>query len=153
MTKSNVEEIITRAAEPLVTDLGLELVDVQFVKEGASRILRIFIDKEGGITHEDCGRVSEAINPCLDELDPIAESYYLEVSSPGLERPLTKDSDYVRFAGQKVLINTYAPVAGSKQHSGRLKGLQDGTVILNHDGQEIMIPREAISRARLEVEF
>ena len=113
MAKTKTVEIVEELITPLVQESGFELVDVEFVKEGGSWYLRIFIDKPGGIGIEACGYLSQKIDRLLDEKDPIPQSYYLEVSSPGLERPLKKLSDYSRFAG-KMVVNVMAPDAPDK---------------------------------------
>src|SRR5665647_974104 len=107
MAKTKIVEQVEEIITPCVQESGLELVDVEFVKEGGSWYLRIYIDKPGGIGLEDCGRLSQKIDRLLDEKDPIPQSYYLEVSSPGIERPLKKISDYNRFAGELALITTF----------------------------------------------
>lgn len=140
--------------------MGLELVDVEFVKEGGRRYLRLFIDKEGGITLEDCTSVSRAVEVRLDELDPIQEPYTFEVSSPGLERPLKRDADFARFAGQMIRLSTFAPIDGQRAFVGELLGIADGQVRLRlrpeskeQPASEMAIPREQVAMARLYVEF
>lgn len=122
MAKRRVEDIITELAQPIVDALSFELVDVEFIKEGANWYLRVYIDKIGGIIIEDCQAVSEQLSDKLDETDPIKQSYILEVSSPG-ERPLKKDRDFERFKGEAVEVKLYQPLNGKKIFEGELLGL------------------------------
>src|SRR5690554_3425170 len=107
MSKRNIEELVGKWVEEIVESSEIELVDVEYVKEQSGWILRVFLDKPGGIDLDDCSRVSEELDEKLDQEDPIPGAYSLEVSSPGLERPLKKASDYQRFAGKLANINTY----------------------------------------------
>ncbi|AZR72389.1 ribosome maturation factor RimP [Anoxybacter fermentans] len=152
---SKIAEIVYKMAEPIVDEAGLELVDVEYIKEGKQFTLRVFIDRpEGGVTLDDCQNVSSKLSELLDEKDPIPNSYTLEVSSPGIDRPLKKDADFVRFAGRKVDVSTYKPVYGrKKKFSGELVGLVDGKVVVRVDDEQLEIPRDQISRIRLAVEF
>ncbi len=147
-------DIVYQMVEPIVAELNLELVDVEYVKEGGQYILRVFIDRPDGITLDDCQHVSVRLSNILDEQDPIPDSYTLEVSSPGIDRPLKKDADFVRFANHKIDISTYAPVYGKKKKfTGELIGLVDGKVVVEVDGDRLEIPRDQISQVRLAVEF
>ena len=150
---ARVEELVLDLAEPIVETKGLELVDVEYNKEGDNWILRVFIDKEGGIDLEDCEQVSEELSTHLDVEDPIDHSYLLEVSSPGLDRPLRTDEDFARFAGELVEVSTYAPVDGQKEFVGELAGLEDGNVKLLIDEEEVLIPRNKVAQTKLTVEF
>lgn len=122
MAKKKVEDVVAELAQPIVDALSFELVDVEFLKEGAYWYLRVYIDKPGGIAIEDCQAVSEHLSDKLDETDPIKQSYILEVSSPG-ERPLKKDRDYERFKGEIVEVKLYQPLNGKKIYEGELLGL------------------------------
>jgi ribosome maturation factor RimP len=144
-----VEELIT----PCVQESGMELVDVEFVKEGGCWYLRIFIDKPGGIGIEDCGYLSQKIDRILDEKDPIPQSYRLEVSSPGIERPLKKLSDFSRFAGNMAVINTFAPYDGKRNLTGRIAAVHGDNIILESEGKEFTIPFRQVASARLKAEF
>ena len=138
-------------AEPILADLGLELVEVEFRRETHGWILRLYMDRPGGVTLEDCQRVSEELGDHLDVEDFVGHPYHLEVSSPGLDRPLTRDQDFVRFVGQEVRIATRSDLDGRHNFRGRLAGLRDGAVLLDlPDGQRAAIPRELILRARLQ---
>lgn len=160
MAQSRVETTVDNLVRPLIEPMGYELVDVEFVREGGRRFLRLYIDKEGGVTLDDCQAVSRAVEARLDEVDPIPDQYYLEVSSPGIERPLKRDADFARFAGKMVRVSTFAPFEGSKRFVGELLGLADGAVRLRlqpqgagDPGREIAIPRDQVAKAHLYVEF
>ena len=129
---------------------GMELVHLEFRREGAGLVLRLYIDKEGGVTLDDCARISRLVSSQLDADDPIQNRYTLEVSSPGLDRPLVRDRDYSRFAGHFIRLTTAAPLEGQRRFSGRLIGLADGSIRLAlEDGREMAIPREQVAMARL----
>lgn len=131
-----------------VEECGVELWDVRYLKEGASYYLRVFIDKADGINIDDCTNVSHAIDPIIDEADPIKDSYYLEVCSPGVERELTRDYHYERFIGEKIKIKLYKALDGKKEFMGILKSFSD-TVILEIDGSDITFDYKNISKANL----
>lgn len=143
---------VQAAIEPVVAELGYELVDVEYVKEGGRWILRIYIDRAGGVGLDDCERVSRAIDPILDNGDWVDRRYYLEVSSPGLERPLKRPADYERFAGQHIYLKTFAPVSGRRVWRGRLEGRQGDMITIIVEGEDITIPLANIALARLEAE-
>lgn len=153
MAKQQIIEMVEKMALPVVQQAGLELVEIEFVKEGGCWYLRIFIDKPGGVGLEDCRYVSQMIDKLLDEKDPIPQSYSLEVSSPGIERLLKKQADYSRFAGSLANITTFAPLEGKKKFTGRIMGIREDNVILDTDGSELLIPLERVASARLKVEF
>jgi ribosome maturation factor RimP len=141
-------------AEPILGDLGLELVDAEFRRETQGWVLRLYLDRPGGVTLADCQRVSEELGDHLDVEDFIAYPYHLEVSSPGIDRPLTRDQDFVRFVGQEAHVSTREDLEGRHNFRGRLAGLQDGAVLLDlPDGQRVAIPRSLILRARLQPEL
>lgn len=141
-------------AEPIVADLGMELVEVEFRREAQGWILRVYLDRPGGITLDNCKRVSEELGDHLDVEDFIEHAYHLEVSSPGLDRPLTRDEDFVRFAGQTVTILTGDDIEGRHNFRGRLVGLEAGQVLLDlPEGGRAAIPRGLILKARLHPEF
>lgn len=153
MARQKITDVVLEMAQPVVLEAGLELVEVEFVKEGGHWYLRIYIDKPGGVNHEDCRHVSERIDKMLDERDLIPYSYALEVSSPGIERPLKKPGDYSRFAGRLANITTFVPLGGKKKFTGCIVGLCEGDVVLHVDGSDLRIPLEQVASARLEVEF
>ena len=154
---SKVIEVVEKIVEPIVNDLNLELVDIEYVKEGKSWFLRVFIDKDQGIDIEECGMVSEKLSEKLDELDPIPYNYFLEVSSPGAERPLKKQKDYEKAIGKNVHIKTYEPIDGEKTFEGVLTDYTGDTVTvevkIKTRKKTIEIPFEKVASARLAVTF
>ncbi len=153
MVKRKISERIEKMALPIVSEAGMELVDVEFVKEGDRRYLRIFIDKPGGICHEDCRYVSQRMDKLLDEKDPIPYAYFLEVSSPGVTRQLKKPADYSRFVGNLVNITTFVPFNGRKKFTGRIIAVRGNELAVEIDGGELLIPFKQIASAKPKVEF
>ncbi|HYF78981.1 MAG TPA: ribosome maturation factor RimP [Symbiobacteriaceae bacterium] len=153
-----VEVTVEELARPLVEAQGLELVGVELVREGASRYLRVYIDRDGGVGFEDCETVSRSVDAKLDEIWPDPPYEYFEVSSPGLERPLKRDEDFARYAGRTVAITTYAPVDGQKLFVGTLVGLVDDHIAIRltkgkESGKEISLDRKQVASARLHVDL
>ena len=145
---------VRRCIQEVVESQGYELVDAELKGGGQNSILRIFIDKPAGITHHDCELVSEQVGTVLDVEDLIPSSYTLEVSSPGLERKLVKDSDYTRFDGKLARIQTRIPLNQQKVFRGRLQGLHGGKVRLELSKGDILeIPLDVIQEARLEFDW
>lgn len=138
-------------ADPLLLDMGMELVEVQFRREGHGWVLRFFIDKEGGVTIDDCAAVSREVSAYLEVEDLISHAYHLEVSSPGLERPLKKKADFIRFAGRLARIKLRDPLEGQKVLVGTLLGLEGDTVVLALEMETVRIDLENISKARLSL--
>jgi ribosome maturation factor RimP len=136
-------------AEPLVADLGMELVEIQFRREMHGWVLRFFIDKEGGVGVDDCATVSREVSAYLEVEDPIGHAYHLEVSSPGLERPLRKKEDYTRFVDRRVRIKLRQPVGDQRVLIGTLCALEGDTVVLALEEEKVYIDMENISKARL----
>lgn len=135
---------------PILEELGFELVDVEYVKEGGNMYLRAYIDKEGGITVDDCEAVSRRMSDILDIEDYIEESYIFEVSSPGLGRPLKKEKDYIRSMGKELEIRTYRAINREKEFYGILKAYDADTVTIEtEDGTELVFAREDIALIRL----
>lgn len=153
MAKTRIVEIVEELITPCVQESGMELVDVEFVKEGGRWYLRIFIDKPGGIGIEDCGHISQKVDSLLDEKDPIPQAYHLEVSSPGIERPLKKLPDFSRFAGNVAVVTTFAPYNGKKNITGRIAAVRDDNIIIDSEGKELAIPFRQVASARLKAEF
>ncbi len=154
MAKSNTEKKVLPLLEPIVEEKGLELVDVEFVKEGANWYLRIYIDKDGGVSIDDCEGVSRALEAKLDETDPIEQAYILEVSSPGIDRPLKKDADFVKFQGEIIDVKLYKAIDGKKQYQGKLLGLEDGVISLEEeDGMVRTFTQKETADVRLAVIF
>ena len=150
-TEKRIEELI----QPTVTEMGYELVDVEFVKEGPNWYLRIFIDKEGGVTIDDCEVVSKTLEKIFDEKDPIEQAYFLEISSPGIDRPLKKKEDFIKYNGEMVDVKLYKQYEGSKEYTGKLVGYDenDGTVTIEVDDKNIAFAKKEIAGIRLAVIF
>lgn len=138
---------------PMVQSHGFELVDVEYVKEGSNWYLRAYIDKPGGITIDDCEVISRALSDELDAKDFIREAYILEVSSPGLSRPLKKDKDFDRSIGKDVEIKLYKMVDKRKDYEGELKSYDKKTVTIMEEGKEIVLDRDNIALIRLAIHF
>ena len=150
-----IEDAIWKMAEPLIAENGMELIDVEYVKEGTEWYLRLFLDKDGeeGIDLDDCELISRKFSDVLEEKDPISQAYRLEVSSPGIERPLKRTKDFQRFQGEKVQVKTFSEVEGKKQFIGILQETTEETVTVDVDGTSIVIPRKQIGKANLVWEF
>jgi ribosome maturation factor RimP len=153
MDKKKITERVTALVTPIVEAAGLELVDVEYVRE-RDWFLRVFIDKEGGIDIDDCSAVSNALAKKLDEEDFIKEKYYLEVSSPGIDRPLKKDKDLVSHYGTKVDLAFFAPYEGKKQLMAVLQSHdQDNLVLTDDKNKELTIARKLIASVRPHIDF
>ncbi|MCK9419482.1 MAG: ribosome maturation factor RimP [Nitrospirae bacterium] len=146
-------EQVRQLLDPILESMGLSLWDLEFHKQGPQWLLRIFIDREsGGVTLIDCETVSRDLSAALDVEDIIAHAYTLEVSSPGLDRLLSKPAHFIRFTGSMVRIKTYQPINGQKVIRGRLLGLVEGTVKVElEEGTVLDIPMTGITKASLEV--
>jgi len=159
MAKIDVVARVTELVEPLAASLGLELAEVEYKQEGRQMVLRLFIDRDGGVTLDDCSAVSRELTEILDVEDFIQGNYNLEVSSPGLNRPLKKPADFERFTGRLVKIRTFEPLpddAGNmrKTFLGELLGFSDSMVRLKlNEGQTASIPLGKVAKANLEFEF
>jgi ribosome maturation factor RimP len=153
LNSQQIKSIVESFATSFLEENGLELVDVEYVKEGSNWFLRIYVDKEGGIDIEDCGRVSEFVSVKLDELDPIEEAYFLEVSSPGAERPLKKAEDVAKAVGKHVFVTTYEQIDGAKEFEGRLDGFDGETMIVVTGRRKQAIPYNKVASARLAIVF
>lgn len=153
MSKEKVDQKVEKLFTPLLKNLGYEIVAVEYVKEGREWYLRFFIDKPKGITIDDCELVSRKIEEVLDASDVIQGSYILEVSSPGIERPLKKDEDFLKYQGELVQINTFKPLDGQKIFKGQLKASSAEEICLLVGNREIKIPRTAVSNAHLAVDI
>ncbi len=147
--KATVEEMV----QPFLEEHGFELVDVEYVKEGKNWFLRVFVDKEGGIDIDDCGRVSEYMSEQLDTHDPIKDPYFLEVSSPGAERPLKKEADVHKAVGKDVFVTTYEPVEGTKEFEGRLLSFDEGELLIEAGKKRYAVPYTKVASARLAIIF
>jgi ribosome maturation factor RimP len=138
---------------PIVEEQGFELVDVEYVKEAGNWYLRGYIDKPGGITVNDCEAVSRKFSDRLDEDDFIEDSYIMEISSPGLDRPLKKEKDFARSMGKAVEIRTYRPIEKQKEFSGVLTAYDDNSVTIDEDGALRTFDKKEIALIRLKIEF
>jgi len=148
-----VTDLTARLAAPIVEEQGCSLWDVEYVKEAGTWYLRVLIDKEGGVDIDDCEAVSRAVDPVLDEKDPIPESYRFEVCSAGLERQLKRPSDFERYLGEPVLVKLYRPRDGQKEFPGRLVRYEDGAVTIEMRGREVTFDKAEVALVRLRVEF
>ena len=153
MQAKEVEALITAMVEPLLQDTGLTLVDVEYVKEAGNWYLRGYIDKPGGITVNDCETVSRAFSDKLDENDFIEDSYIMEISSPGLDRPLKKEKDFERNMGKLVEIRTYRPIEKQKEFCGILTAYDSNSVTIDEDGTERVFDKKDTALIRLAIEF
>lgn len=151
MKKNEVEQHCTELVTPIIEEGGFELVDVEYVKEGGEYYLRVYADKEGGINIDDCVTISRGLEAKLDEADKLKEAYILEVSSPGLTRPLKKDKDFARSIGKLVEVKLYSAIDGIKEIEAILKEFSDSTIVLEDSDSEkkYTIERNNISMIRL----
>jgi len=148
-----ITQIVQELAEPVVQAQGCSLWDVEYVREGSDYILRVIIDKEGGVDVSDCEAVSRALDPILDEKDPIPDSYQFEVSSAGLERALKRPEDFARFMGSPVTVKLYRPVNGMKEIPAVLQGYEDGRVTVQSGKETVTFEKSQVALVRLRVEF
>ena len=148
-----ITDQVTEFAKPIVEANGCQLWDVEYVREGSERFLRLYIDKDGGVDIDDCEKIHRAMDPVLDEKDPIAESYHFEVCSAGLERPLKRPSDFARFMDSPVLVKLYRPRNGLKEIPGILRGYEDGRVTVEAGKETITFEKSEVALVRLRVEF
>ena len=151
--RMKVTDIVTEFAKPIVEQHGCTLWDVEYVREGSERFLRLYLDKEGGVDITDCEAISRAVDPILDEKDPIAESYHFEVCSAGLERALKRPSDFERFMGSPIMVKLYRPRNGLKEIPGILRGYEDGRVTVEAGKETITFEKSELALVRLRVEF
>ena len=150
---ARVSPAVKALIEPVVTGLGYELVGVEYLAQGRHSLLRVYVDSEAGITVDDCADVSRQLSAMLDVEDPLPGTYSLEVSSPGLDRPLFEAADFDRFAGSQVRIRLASPLDGQRKFKGVLKGIQDNNVLLMEDGREVSVPLDRIAKANLVAEL
>jgi len=158
MAKRKITDVAAEELSGFLAGNGYELYNIEFVKEGKDWFLRVYIDKAFGgpeeyIGTDDCEKVSRYLSDRLDELDPIESNYYLEVSSPGLDRPLLKERDFERYAGKEVDVSLYKAINGKKAFSGVLKGLADGKIVILTGGTETGFPKEDVANTRLKIVF
>lgn len=149
---SKIAEKVEPLIQPVLEELNFELVDIEFTKEGKDHFLRVSIDKPGGVDLNDCTVASEKISEVMDEEDPIAQAYYLDVSSPGAERPIKKEQDFQNAVNQPIYVSLYAPVEGEKEWLGILEAVEKDTITMQvkekAKKRSIEIPRDKIAKAR-----
>ena len=148
-----VTELVEKLARPIVEENGCQLWDVEYVREGSEYFLRLYLDKEGGVDINDCERISRAMDPILDEKDPIPTSYIFEVCSAGLERPLKRPADFEKFMNSPILVKLYRPRNGLKELPGILRGYEEGRVTLEAGKETITFEKSEVALVRLRVEF
>lgn len=148
-----ITDKVTQFAQPVVEAHGCSLWDVEYVREGSEYFLRLYLDKEGGVNIDDCEAISRALDPILDEEDPIPESYHFEVCSAGLERVLKRPSDFERFMGEPVMVKLYRPRNGLKEIPGILRGYENGCVTVEAGKETITFQKSEVALVRLRVEF
>lgn len=152
---SNVIKTTEELVQPILQEKELELVDVEYVKEGPNWFLRVYIDSESGVDIADCGTVSEQLSEKLDKADPVEEAYYLEVSSPGVERPLKSKDDFAKNVNNNVFVKLYEPIDGQKEYEGILKEFTDNVATIEYKVKTrkklVEIPFNKIAKARLAV--
>ncbi|HBU12249.1 MAG TPA: ribosome maturation factor RimP [Clostridiales bacterium] len=149
----NVRQLTEEIARPVAEGLGLLYVDTEYAKQGKDFVLTVYIDKKGGVTLEDCEAVSRAVEAALDEKDPIADSYCLCVSSPGLDRPLKTEGDFERSLGSAVDVKLYRPFEGKKEYTGTLTGYTKDSVTVETDGLEITFELKETAKINLHLDF
>ncbi|NCC68081.1 MAG: ribosome maturation factor RimP [Clostridia bacterium] len=148
---SKITDTVTGFSKPIVEQLGCELWDVEYVKEAGQFILRLYIDKDGGVSIDDCEAVSRAIDPILDEKDPISDSYVFEVSSAGLERQLKRPEHFAKFMGETVELKLYKAVNGAKVFSGTLDGYDNGNITLTVGTETIEFTKEQVAAVHISL--
>ncbi|MFD0587544.1 ribosome maturation factor RimP [Paenibacillus sp. GCM10027627] len=153
MSTSTIKSAIEAMVLPFLNDNGFELVDIEYIKEGSNWFLRIFVDKDGGIDIDECGRISEYVSEQLDQNDPISGAYFLEVSSPGAERPLKKADDVRKAIGKYVFVTTYEPIGGLKEFEGTLVSFDGEQAQVEVGKKKHLIPYEKVASARLAIKF
>ena len=148
-----ITDQVTQFAQPIVEQFGCKLWDVEYVREGSERFLRLYIEKEGGVDIEDCEKIHRAVDPILDEKDPIPDSYHFEDCSAGLERALKRPGDFERFMGSPVMVKLYRPRNGLKEIPGILRGYEEGRVTVEAGRETITFEKSEVALVRLRVEF
>ena len=153
MAKVPVSQAVMGLIEPVLMTEGLELVDVEYKKEGKNWVLRIFIDKEGGVTVADCQKVSHLTGDLIDVEETITTPYSLEVSSPGLNRVLKREKDFLKFKGRRIHLHSLSPIDNRRKFTGILTDFKDQTVFLELDGKIIEVPLRQVGKANLVIEI
>lgn len=150
---SKITDAVTALAKNVVEAQGCSLWDVEYVKEAGTYYLRVFIDKEGGVSIDDCEAISRVLDPILDEADPIPDSYVFEVGSAGAERELKRPSDFEQFMGSEIEVKTYRPINGRKAFVGTLASYDNGTVTVTVGNENISLSPQNVARVKLHVSF
>lgn len=153
MAYNKVEQKVLAYLVPITETEHVEIWDVEFKKEGPNYVLRVYLDKDGGISIDDCERVSRALEAVLDQEDPIPQAYLLEVSSAGLDRVIKYKQHFEKCMDKNVDVKLFVPLDGKKEFTATLKGFDGNVVTFQEDGEEIQIPMDKISSIRLSVEF
>ncbi|CAI6032743.1 Ribosome maturation factor RimP [Paenibacillus sp. JJ-100] len=153
MSTTNIKSTVEEMIQPYLNEQGFELVDIEYVKEGSNWFLRVYVDKEGGIDIDDCVLISEKLSAKLDENDPIPSVYFLEVSSPGAERPLKKAEDVAKSVGKNVFVTTYEPVNGMKEFEGKLISFENEELVIEAGKKQHTVSYEKVASARLAIVF
>ena len=149
-----VTDLVAEMARPIAEAQGCSLWDVEYVREGSERFLRVYIDKDGGVSINDCEAVARALDPLLDEADPIPERYHFEVCSAGLERPLRRPSDFEKFMGSPIWVKLYRPLGGRKEFPAILEGYDGGRITVRPpEGEPVTLERSQVALVRLRAEF
>lgn len=151
--EAETERAVSQMVEPIVASHGMELVHVEYRREARGWVLRIYIDREGGVSLDDCVLVSNEVGPVIDVEDLFQASYTLEVSSPGLNRVLKNERDFERFRERPVRIRTHNPIGKRRNLRGRLLGCTEGVIHIEVDGEVLSIPLSNVAKANLEFEF
>lgn len=150
MQKAEITRRAWAELEAPLAEMGYEVVEIEFLQEGRRMILRLFVDKAGGITLDDCTAVTQLVSPLLDRSDFISGEYFLEVSSPGIDRPVRKPADFERFVGEPIRVRAVEPVQGRRNFRGVLQGFDDGLIVVVCDGQAYSVHIENLAKANLD---
>lgn len=150
VTQEEVLRIAWEELEPELAEQGFELVEVEYGPHGSQHVLRVYIDRDGGVTIDHCAEVARFLGPYLDQRNFIQGSYNMEVSSPGIDRPVRKPIDFERFAGERIALKTVAPVEGRRRFRGVLRGIEDGLVAVEIDGVTHRIHIQNVQKAKLD---
>lgn len=153
MSKNRTADIVRKMAEPVAEELNYELVDVEYVKEGSTWYLRLYIDKPGGITLDDCKAMNDKMDVLLDEQDPIPHAYTFEVCSPGLDRPLKTDRDFEKYKGELVEVNLYRQLNGTKHYEGVLIGRENNIITIENENEIMNFSQDDVSVVRRVIQF
>ncbi len=146
---TSIRDQLYRVITPVVEGLGYELVGIEYLPQGKHSLLRVYVDQEVGITLDDCEKVSRQVSAVMDVEDPLSGHYNLEISSPGLERPLFVEEHYQRFVGNQVFIRMSIPLDGRRRFEGRLLGVEDGEVMLEIEEEQFRLPLTQVEKAHL----